>query len=122
MRTFSAVLLAAMCPSMVAGHGYVSAPWGRPYGCKLGHNTGCGNVQYEPQSVEGPDRYPETGVADGQIAAAGNPVWAQLSQTGVVPPTPAHSASCWLRRDGRRCPQMCACVEVTELEPENGRC
>ena len=83
MRTLSAMLLAAMCPSMVAGHGYVSAPWGRPYGCKLGHNTGCGNVQYEPQSVEGPDRYPETGVADGQIAAAGNPVWAQLSQTGA---------------------------------------
>ena len=36
-----------------AGRGYVSAPWGRPYGCKPGHNAGCGNVQYEPQSVDG---------------------------------------------------------------------
>ena len=39
-----------------------------------------GTTPGEPQSVEGPDRYPETGVADEEIAAAGNQ---QLSQTGA---------------------------------------
>ena len=48
-------------------------------------------MQYEPQSVEGPDRYPETG----EIAAAGNPAWAQLSQTGAERWAKHNLASGW---------------------------
>ena len=71
MRTASALLLAAMCPTTVHGHGYISSLFGRAFGCRTKANSGCGNVQYEPQSVEGPDRFPETGPADGAIASAG---------------------------------------------------
>ncbi len=63
-------------------HGYVSEPAGRPYMCKLGQNTGCGAVQWEPQSVEGPDgnpRFPTGGPEDGTIAAAGSPAWSELN-------------------------------------------
>lgn len=61
-------------------HGYVSSPEGRSFKCKLGSNTGCGAVQYEPQSVEGPSSFPTSGVADGQLAAAGNTSFSALNQ------------------------------------------
>ncbi len=61
------------------GHGYVASPASRSYACKLGDNVNCGAVQYEPQSVEGSDRFPETGPADGTIAAAGSTAWAPLN-------------------------------------------
>jgi len=63
-------------------HGYVSQPESRSYLCKLGDNTGCGAVQYEPQSVEGmagSPRFPVGGPADGTIAAAGSPAWSELN-------------------------------------------
>ena len=54
-----AVGVAAMGLSVESfSHGYVSEPKSRSYLCKLGDNTGCGAVQYEPQSVEGPDGNP----------------------------------------------------------------
>ncbi|NOH79852.1 N-acetylglucosamine-binding protein GbpA [Vibrio sp. RE86] len=63
------------------GHGYVSAyengvAEGRVTLCKFPasdtneKNTNCGAIQYEPQSVEGPDGFPETGPRDGKIASA----------------------------------------------------
>eukprot|EP01059_Diplonema_ambulator_P007214 TRINITY_DN1670_c0_g1_i6.p1 TRINITY_DN1670_c0_g1~~TRINITY_DN1670_c0_g1_i6.p1 ORF type:complete len:342 (+),score=82.70 TRINITY_DN1670_c0_g1_i6:86-1111(+) len=60
------------------GHGYVKSPPSRSYACKLGVDTGCGAIQYEPQSVEGPDRYPQTGPADGHLASGGNDAWSEL--------------------------------------------
>lgn len=75
--------------SAVQAHGYVSKPESRSYLCKLGENTRCGNVQWEPQSVEGPDRYPETGPADGTIAAAGLAGFAALNE---------QTASRWTKR------------------------
>ena len=51
-------LLACGVTVDVFAHGYVSEPAGRSYLCKLGDNTGCGAVQWEPQSVEGPDGSP----------------------------------------------------------------
>ena len=74
-------------------HGYVSEPEGRSYLCKLGDNTGCGAVQWEPQSVEGPDgnpRFPIEGPADGTIAAAGSPTWSELN---------AQTPSRWYKHD-----------------------
>ena len=96
MRTASALLLAAMCPTAVSGHGYISSPVGRAYGCRTTANKGCGNVQYEPQSVEGPDRYPETGPADGKIASAGGKTtWQQLNAAGASRWAKANLASGW---------------------------
>jgi len=75
--------VAAMALSVESfSHGYVSQPESRSYLCKLGGNTGCGAVQYEPQSVEGVDgspRFPVGGPADGTIAAAGSPAWSELN-------------------------------------------
>lgn len=79
--------------SMAFGHGYVSSPEGRSFACKTGLNSGCGAVQYEPQSVEGPDgnpRFPIGGPADGTIAAAGSPAWSELN---------AQSPSRWFKHD-----------------------
>eukprot|EP01064_Diplonema_japonicum_P030242 TRINITY_DN508_c1_g1_i11.p1 TRINITY_DN508_c1_g1~~TRINITY_DN508_c1_g1_i11.p1 ORF type:complete len:281 (+),score=91.33 TRINITY_DN508_c1_g1_i11:70-912(+) len=68
----------------VQGHGYVKAPPSRNFACKEGSNSGCGGVQYEPQSVEGEDRYPETGPADGTVAAAGKDNWAPLNEQSTT--------------------------------------
>ncbi len=38
----------------------------------------CGDIQYEPQSVEGPKGFPQAGPADGQICSAGHANFAQL--------------------------------------------
>eukprot|EP01064_Diplonema_japonicum_P019705 TRINITY_DN284_c1_g1_i1.p1 TRINITY_DN284_c1_g1~~TRINITY_DN284_c1_g1_i1.p1 ORF type:complete len:219 (+),score=58.53 TRINITY_DN284_c1_g1_i1:59-715(+) len=66
------------------GHGYVKAPVSRNYACKEGTNQNCGGVQYEPQSVEGADRYPATGPADGTLAAAGQDNWAALNEQSAT--------------------------------------
>jgi chitin-binding protein len=62
----------------VLAHGYTTHA--RQFKCKTGLNTGCGAIQFEPQSVEGPDRFPQTGPVDGQIASAGNANWAPLNE------------------------------------------
>lgn len=86
-------LLACGVTLDVFAHGYVSEPAGRSYLCKLGDNTGCGAVQWEPQSVEGPDgspRFPVGGPVDGTIAAAGSPSWSELN---------AQTPSRWYKHD-----------------------
>lgn len=52
-------------------HGYISNPPSRALLCQAGQNTQCGPIQYEPQSVEGPDGFPQSGPVDGQLASAG---------------------------------------------------
>eukprot|EP01064_Diplonema_japonicum_P030243 TRINITY_DN508_c1_g1_i12.p1 TRINITY_DN508_c1_g1~~TRINITY_DN508_c1_g1_i12.p1 ORF type:complete len:304 (+),score=106.17 TRINITY_DN508_c1_g1_i12:88-999(+) len=66
------------------GHGYVKAPASRNYACKQGSNKNCGGVQYEPQSVEGADRYPDSGPSDGTLAAAGQDNWAALNEQSAT--------------------------------------
>ncbi len=76
--------LLAIALSVVSGtamsHGYVSAvengvAEARVTLCKFAASTGekntnCGAIQYEPQSVEGPDGFPASGPRDGKIASA----------------------------------------------------
>jgi chitin-binding protein len=57
--------------SPVQAHGYVSGPYSRAAACKMGLNTNCGGIVYEPQSLEAPKGFPLTGPADGRIASAG---------------------------------------------------
>ncbi|MEU4897832.1 lytic polysaccharide monooxygenase [Streptomyces sp. NPDC044780] len=61
-----------------SGHGYTDTPISRQKLCANGTVTGCGEVQYEPQSVEGPKGFPSGGPADGTICAGGNSRFAQL--------------------------------------------
>ncbi|MEK5057458.1 lytic polysaccharide monooxygenase [Paenibacillus shunpengii] len=56
---------------IASAHGYISAPQSRAYLCHLKQNTNCGNVQYEPQSLEAKGNFPAAGPADGQISGAG---------------------------------------------------
>ncbi|MGW0787551.1 lytic polysaccharide monooxygenase auxiliary activity family 9 protein [Streptomyces sp. NPDC002911] len=61
-----------------SSHGYTDSPISRQKLCANGTVTGCGNIQWEPQSVEGPKGFPASGPADGKICAGGNSGFAQL--------------------------------------------
>lgn len=78
----AAVLLAIGIPVAVAGpaysHGYTQNPPSRAYRCALGEVRDCGEIQWEPQSVEGPKGFPQAGPADGQLCAGGNARFRQL--------------------------------------------
>jgi chitin-binding protein len=85
-----AAITAAMTTAIVLGttvggaipaqaHGYVSAPYSRALACKMGLNTNCGNIVFEPQSLEAPKGYPQAGPVDGKIASAGG-AFPQLDQ------------------------------------------
>ncbi|MDD1780269.1 N-acetylglucosamine-binding protein GbpA [Enterovibrio sp. ZSDZ35] len=81
LRTTLLPVAAALFSAGAMSHGYVSAveggaAAGRAALCKYTNatgekNTDCGQVQWEPQSVEGPEGFPELGPEDGKIASAG---------------------------------------------------
>jgi len=64
--------------SSASSHGYTDSPISRQKLCANGTVTGCGNIQWEPQSVEGPKGFPSAGPADGRICSGGNSTFAQL--------------------------------------------
>ncbi|MCC9703971.1 MULTISPECIES: lytic polysaccharide monooxygenase [unclassified Streptomyces] len=61
------------------GHGYTDLPVSRQKLCQNGTVTNCGDIQWEPQSVEGPKGFPGSGPADGQICSGGNSRFNQLN-------------------------------------------
>ncbi|XP_031633636.1 uncharacterized protein LOC116347246 [Contarinia nasturtii] len=61
-------------------HGFVSSPKSRALLCQEHINKNCGDVQYEPQSVEGPKGFPLYGPMDGKIASAGVRRFRQLDE------------------------------------------
>ncbi|MEU1008385.1 lytic polysaccharide monooxygenase [Streptomyces sp. NPDC088810] len=98
MRTktkLSAVVLGAVTAGAFAlstggasGHGYTDLPISRQKLCQNGTVANCGQIQWEPQSVEGPKGFPAAGPADGQICNAGLGQFAPLSS----PRTPSGAA------------------------------
>ena len=64
--------------SSASSHGYTDSPISRQKLCANGTVTNCGDIQYEPQSVEGPKGFPAAGPADGKICSGGNSQFAQL--------------------------------------------
>ncbi|WP_455353583.1 lytic polysaccharide monooxygenase auxiliary activity family 9 protein [Streptomyces sp. SYSU K217416] len=79
----AAISLAVAGISVVAtgsatSHGYTDQPISRQKLCANRTVTGCGEIIYEPQSVEGPKGFPAAGPADGKICAGGNSRFAQL--------------------------------------------
>ncbi|MEV6289934.1 lytic polysaccharide monooxygenase [Streptomyces sp. NPDC051896] len=78
----------ALSTGGASGHGYTDLPVSRQKLCANGTVTGCGDIQYEPQSVEGPKDFPAAGPADGQICNGGLSRFAQLSS----PKTPSGGA------------------------------
>ncbi|MFC4033312.1 lytic polysaccharide monooxygenase [Streptomyces polygonati] len=61
-----------------SSHGYISTPPSRAALCAAGTVKNCGDIQYEPQSVEGPKGFPAAGPADGKICSGANARFAQL--------------------------------------------
>ncbi|AEW94262.1 MULTISPECIES: lytic polysaccharide monooxygenase auxiliary activity family 9 protein [Streptomycetaceae] len=59
-------------------HGYISTPPSRQALCAAGTVTDCGDIQWEPQSVEGPKGFPLAGPSDGTICSGGNDRFAEL--------------------------------------------
>jgi predicted carbohydrate-binding protein with CBM5 and CBM33 domain len=59
-------------------HGYTTSPPSRSYRCAQQQVSGCGSIQYEPQSVEGPKGFPQAGPADGRICSANHSEFAPL--------------------------------------------
>lgn len=71
-------------------HGYVQTPAARGFLCKQGVNSGCGAIQWEPQSLEALSGFPGAGPADGQIASAGHPQFGALDE---------QTSTRWAKRD-----------------------
>ncbi|MFJ1746073.1 lytic polysaccharide monooxygenase [Streptomyces sp. NPDC088116] len=61
-----------------SSHGYTDSPISRQKLCANGTVANCGNIQWEPQSVEGPKGFPAAGPADGKICSGGLSQFAQL--------------------------------------------
>jgi chitin-binding protein len=62
----------ALSAGGASGHGYTDLPVSRQKLCANGGVSGCGSIQWEPQSVEGPKGFPAAGPADGKLCSAGN--------------------------------------------------
>eukprot|EP01061_Rhynchopus_euleeides_P011238 TRINITY_DN207_c0_g2_i1.p2 TRINITY_DN207_c0_g2~~TRINITY_DN207_c0_g2_i1.p2 ORF type:complete len:356 (+),score=108.32 TRINITY_DN207_c0_g2_i1:60-1127(+) len=63
-----------MCAASAAGHGWVTEPASRAQLCSraVGVNKNCGQVMYEPYSLEGKDGWPlNGGPADGDLGGGG---------------------------------------------------
>ncbi|MDH6626641.1 putative carbohydrate-binding protein with CBM5 and CBM33 domain [Streptomyces sp. LBL] len=75
LATTGALVLSSQGAS---GHGYTDLPVSRQKLCQNASVTNCGDIQYEPQSVEGLKGFPGAGPADGQICSGANTRFAQL--------------------------------------------
>jgi predicted carbohydrate-binding protein with CBM5 and CBM33 domain len=78
-----------------SSHGYTDQPLSRQKLCANGTVTNCGNIQWEPQSVEGPKGFPSGGPADGQLCSGGLSQFAQLNdqRNGAWPTTKVTSGA-----------------------------
>ncbi|TQK44791.1 chitin-binding protein [Streptomyces sp. SLBN-118] len=76
-----------------SSHGYTDSPISRQKLCANRTVADCGEIIYEPQSVEGPKGFPAAGPADGTICAGGNSRFAQLDDPrgGAWPTTKVSS-------------------------------
>ena len=72
--------LVLLTTSQVIAHGYVESPVSRAYLCNTEKNISCGNIQYEPQSIEAPEGLFERGGLDNKMGSAGVSMAAALNE------------------------------------------
>ncbi|MFI6151687.1 lytic polysaccharide monooxygenase [Kitasatospora sp. NPDC051170] len=75
----AAIILPIATALPAQSHGFINLPPSRSALC--GANAvpwDCGDIQWEPQSVEGPKGFPTRGPADGTICAGADGRWAPL--------------------------------------------
>jgi chitin-binding protein len=77
-------MIAGTVPLTALAHGYTTDPTSRAVWCRdaPGLTGDCGPVRYEPQSIEGPEGFPDNAatVPDGLICSAGNYHFRQVSE------------------------------------------
>jgi predicted carbohydrate-binding protein with CBM5 and CBM33 domain len=74
-------------------HGYVDTPVSRPQMCADGTVQNCGQIEWEPYSVEGYKGFPSAGPADGSICSGGVGRFSELDDPrGGAWPTTSVSA------------------------------
>lgn len=76
MAVATAIML-TIAPAAHA-HGYTNSPISRALYCQQGVVTDCGQIQWEPHSVEGPKGFPSAGPVDGTLCAGGNARFSEL--------------------------------------------
>ncbi|MER6914788.1 lytic polysaccharide monooxygenase auxiliary activity family 9 protein [Streptomyces sp. NPDC000594] len=86
------------------GHGYADNVVSRQQLCATGVVQNCGQIQWEPESVEGYKGFPSAGPADGKICAGGNGRFSELDapRNGAWPTTQlgsgqSHTFSWWIK-------------------------
>ncbi|GAA4242817.1 lytic polysaccharide monooxygenase [Actinomadura meridiana] len=80
---FAAVASAGLTVAIATpalSHGYTTSPVSRSLFCQRGTAKNCGEIQWEPMSVEGPKGFPQGGPRDGTICAGGNGRFSQLDE------------------------------------------
>jgi chitin-binding protein len=82
------------------GHGYTTSPISRAKLCANKTVSNCGDIQYEPQSTEGPKGFPASGPADGHLCSAGISRFFQLDDQrgGAWPATKLTSGATYTFR------------------------
>lgn len=65
------ILFLLVYANVISAHGYLESPASRAYLCQQNLNSNCGQVQYEPQSVEAKGNFPAGGPSDGKITGGG---------------------------------------------------
>ncbi|HGJ5865706.1 lytic polysaccharide monooxygenase, partial [Arsenophonus nasoniae] len=69
--------------STLWAHGYIKSPASRAYKCAQGINKDCGDIKYEPQSVEQRSGFPDKNFPiDGKLASGGIQRFAKLDEAG----------------------------------------
>lgn len=68
------IMSTTLIPQNAYAHGFVEKPGSRAALCSKNYgalNLNCGNIMYEPQSLEVAKGFPQGGPVDGKIASAG---------------------------------------------------
>ncbi|MFJ7950933.1 lytic polysaccharide monooxygenase [Lysinibacillus sp. NPDC096418] len=68
------IMGSTLIPENVNAHGFVEKPVSRAALCSSNYgalNLSCGEIRYQPQSLEAPKGFPQGGPVDGKIASAG---------------------------------------------------
>ncbi|MFB6732704.1 lytic polysaccharide monooxygenase [Bacillus mobilis] len=77
------ILSTTLIPQNAYAHGFVEKPGSRAALCSPDYgafNVNCGDIMYEPQSLEAPKGFPQGGPIDGKIASAGGKFGGILDQ------------------------------------------
>ncbi|EST08257.1 Chitin-binding, domain 3 [Kalmanozyma brasiliensis GHG001] len=87
LSLFQLIALVAALSQLLVGsvhaHGFINSPASRSYMCKTGQAKNCGEIQYEPQSVEAAKGLPFARSSNGKLCSAGLSQFSELDRQGA---------------------------------------